>query len=222
MDHLPIFLNVDGKRTLIVGKGVSAARKADLLLRAGSDLTIVTPQLGEELSQLAETYSFKHQVTAVTAADLDGCMIVFGCDEDDSHNQNLRKLAHEAGIPVNVSDKTEDCDFIMPALVDRTPLLIAISSGGTSPLLVRMLKARFETTIPAAYGRLAEFAGSYRDRIKKLIPNLTRRRRFWEDLVSGPVAEHLFSNQLEEAESLMESQLLDAAEKGDSPPEGER
>ena len=221
MDHLPIFLNVDGKRTLIVGKGVSAARKADLLLRAGSDLTIVTPQLGEELSQLAETYSFKHQATAVTVADLDGCMIVFGCDEDDSLNQNLRKLAHEAGIPVNVSDKTEDCDFIMPALVDRTPLLIAISSGGTSPLLVRMLKARFETTIPAAYGKLAEFAGSYRDRIKKLIPNMTRRRRFWEAMVSGPVAEHLFSSQLEQAASLMESNLVDAAREGDQPPPGE-
>jgi uroporphyrin-III C-methyltransferase/precorrin-2 dehydrogenase/sirohydrochlorin ferrochelatase len=221
MDHLPIFLNVDGKRTLIVGKGVSAARKADLLLRAGSDLTIVTPQLGEELSQLAETYSFRHQATAVTAADLDGCMIVFGCDEDDSLNQNLRKLAHEAGIPVNVSDKTEDCDFIMPALVDRSPLLIAISSGGTSPLLVRMLKARFETTIPAAYGKLAEFAGSYRDRIKKLIPNMTRRRRFWEAMVSGPVAEHLFSSQLEQAASLMESNLVDAAREGDQPPPGE-
>lgn len=221
MDHLPIFLNVDGKRTLIVGKGVSAARKADLLLRAGSDLTIVTPELGEELSQLAETYSFKHQGTGVTAADLDGCMIVFGCDEDDSLNQELRKLAHEAGIPVNVSDKTEDCDFIMPALVDRTPLLIAISSGGTSPLLVRMLKARFETTIPAAYGKLAEFAGSYRDRIKKLIPNMTRRRRFWEAMVSGPVAEHLFSSQLEQAESLMESNLEEAAREGDQPPPGE-
>jgi uroporphyrin-III C-methyltransferase/precorrin-2 dehydrogenase/sirohydrochlorin ferrochelatase len=221
MDHLPIFLNVKGKRTLIVGKGVSAARKADLLLRAGSDLTIVTPELGEELSQLAETYSFKHQATGVTAADLDGCMIVFGCDEDDSLNQELRKLAHEAGIPVNVSDKTEDCDFIMPALVDRTPLLIAISSGGTSPLLVRMLKARFETTIPAAYGKLAEFAGSYRDRIKKLIPNMTRRRRFWEAMVSGPVAEHLFSNQIEQAESRMESNLEEAARKGDQPPPGE-
>nr|AFI78674.1 siroheme synthase [uncultured bacterium ws085G8] len=221
MDHLPIFLNVDGKRTLIVGNGVSAARKADLLLRAGSDLTIVTPELGEELSQLAETYSFKHQATGVNAADLDGCMIVFGCDEDDSLNQNLRKLAHEAGIPVNVSDKTEDCDFIMPALVDRTPLLIAISSGGTSPLLVRMLKARFETTIPAAYGKLAEFAGSYRDRIKKLIPNMTRRRRFWEAMVSGPVAEHLFSSQLEQAESLMESNLEEAAREGDQPPPGE-
>ena len=221
MDHLPIFLNVDGKRTLIVGNGVSAARKADLLLRAGSDLTIVTPELGEELSQLADTYSFKHQATGVTAGDLDGCMIVFGCDEDDSLNQHLRKLAHEAGIPVNVSDKTEDCDFIMPALVDRSPLLIAISSGGTSPLLVRMLKARFETTIPAAYGKLAEFAGGYRDRIKKLVPNMTRRRRFWEAMVSGPVAEHLFSSQLEQAESLMETHLEEAALEGDQPPPGE-
>jgi uroporphyrin-III C-methyltransferase/precorrin-2 dehydrogenase/sirohydrochlorin ferrochelatase len=84
-----------------------------------------------------------------------------------------------------------------------------------------MLKARFETTIPAAYGRLAEFAGSYRDKIKKLIPNLTRRRRFWEAMVSGPVAEHLFSNQTEQAELLMESQLEEAAVAGDKPPTGE-
>jgi len=221
MDHLPIFLDVNGKRTLIVGNGVSAARKADLLLRAGSDLTIVAPELGEELSQLAETYTFKHQVTELVAGDLNGCMVVFGCDGDDSVNQRLRKFAAAAGIMINVSDRTEECDFIMPAVVDRTPLLIAISSGGTSPLLVRMLKARFETTIPAAYGRLAEFAGSYRDRIKKLIPNLTRRRRFWEAMVSGPVAEHIFSSQLEQAESLMESQLQQAAVAGDQPPVGE-
>lgn len=221
MDHLPIFLNVNGKRTLIVGNGVSAARKADLLLRAGSDLTIVAPRLGEELSQLAETYSFKHQATGLTATDLDGCLAVFGCSDDDSINQTLRKFAAAAGVIVNVSDRTEECDFIMPAIVDRTPLLIAISSGGTSPLLVRMLKSRFETTIPSAYGRLAEFAGGYRDRIKKLIPNLTRRRRFWEAMVSGPVAEHIFSSQTEQAESLMESQLQQAALAGDQPPLGE-
>ncbi len=86
---------------------------------------------------------------------------------------------------------------------------------------MRMLKARFETTIPAAYGRLAEFAGSYRDRIKELIPNMTRRRRFWEAMVSGPVAEHLFSSQHEQAESLMESHLEEAALAGDQPPPGE-
>ncbi len=221
MDHLPIFLNVKGKRTLIVGNGVSAARKADLLLRAGSDLTVVAPDLGEELSNLAQTYTFRHQASGLLAQDLEGCLIVFGCSSNEAVNQRLRGLAASAGIMINVSDNTENCDFIMPAVVDRTPLLIAISSGGTSPLLVRMLKARFETTIPAAYGRLAEFAGSYRDRIKELIPNLTRRRRFWETMVSGPVAEHIFSSQLTQAESLMESQLQKAAVAADQPSLGE-
>ena len=221
MEHLPIFLDINGKRTVVVGGGVIAARKADLLLRAGSDVTIVAPELGDELELLKETYTFNHKAGKLTAEDLNGCVVAFGTAEDDRLNDELCELAATAGILVNVSDKTESCDFIMPAVVDRTPLLVAISSGGTSPLLVRMLKARFETTIPAAYGRLAEFAGSYRDRIKELIPNLTRRRRFWEAMVSGPVAEHLFSNQLEQAELLMGSQLKEAAIAGDKPPVGE-
>jgi len=221
MDHLPIFLNVNGKRTLVVGSGVVAARKADLLLRAGSDVTIVAPELGDELSQLAQDYSFNHQTGALCADDLDGCMVVFGCSHDDSVNQQLCKYAAAAGIMVNVADSKENCDFTMPAVVDRTPLLIAISTGGSSPLLTRMLKANFETTIPAAYGRLAEFAGSYRDKIKAMVPDLTRRRRFWESMISGPVAEHLFSSQVEEAGTLMENLLEEAAKDGDKPPPGE-
>ena len=221
MDHLPIFLNVKGKRTLVVGSGVVAARKADLLLRAGSDVMIVSPEMGDELSQLRASYKFKHKSSALSAEDLQGCLIVFGCSTDAAVNQQLCKFAADAGIMVNVADNTENCDFTMPAVVDRTPLLIAISTGGSSPLLTRMLKARFETTIPAAYGRLAEFAGSYRDRIKAMVPNLTRRRRFWESMVSGPVAEHLFSSQVEEAGLLMESLLNEAAKKGDQPPVGE-
>jgi uroporphyrin-III C-methyltransferase/precorrin-2 dehydrogenase/sirohydrochlorin ferrochelatase len=221
MDHLPVFLNVKGIRTLVVGNGTIAARKADLLLRAGCKLTVMAAELGEELSRLADTHSFELNTGDLSADDLSGCVVVFGCSQDDAINQKLYELATEAGILVNVSDKTEHCSFIMPAVVDRTPLLIAISSGGTSPLLVRTLKARFETTIPAAYGRLAEFAGSYRDKIKALIPNLTRRRRFWEAMISGPVAEHLFSSQLEQAETLMDKLLEEAAVAGDQPPGGE-
>jgi len=221
MEHLPVFLNVKDARALVVGSGTIAARKADLLLRAGCSLTVIAPVLGEELSRLAVTYSFVHKSGDISADDLTGCVVVFGCPQDDAINRKLYDLATAAGILVNVSDKTENCSFIMPAVVDRSPLLIAISSGGTSPLLTRMLKARFETTIPAAYGRLAEFAGSYRDRIKALIPNLTRRRRFWETMISGPVAEHLFSSQLEQAETLMDRLLEEAAVAGDQPPGGE-
>lgn len=221
MEHLPIFLNVKGRRTLVVGSGVTAARKADLLLRAGSDVTIVSPEIGEELSQLRASYEFTHKSSALAAEDLQGCLVVFACSSDDAVNQRLCKFAADAGIMVNVADNTENCDFTMPAVVDRTPLLIAISTGGSSPLLTRMLKARFETTIPAAYGRLAEFAGSYRDRIKAMVPDLTRRRRFWESMISGPVAEHLFSSQVEEADLLMENLLDEAAKEGDQPPDGE-
>jgi uroporphyrin-III C-methyltransferase/precorrin-2 dehydrogenase/sirohydrochlorin ferrochelatase len=221
MDHLPIFLDMNGKRTLIVGSGVVAARKADLLLRAGSAVTIVAPELGDELSQLEMNYDFDHKTGALCAEDLKDCMVVFGCSQDDAVNQQLCEYAAAAGIMVNVADSTKNCDFTMPAVVDRTPLLIAISTGGSSPLLSRMLKARFETTIPAAYGRLAEFAGSSRDKIKAMVPNLTRRRRFWEAMVSGPVAEHLFSSQVEEAETLMDRLLTEAAKEGDKPPSGE-
>lgn len=221
MDHLPIFLNLKNARALVVGNGTIAARKADLLLRAGCSLMVIAPELSEELVALTDNYSFEHKTGDLSADDLTGCVVVFGCCQDDAVNQKLYDLATEAGILVNVSDNTEKCSFIMPAVVDRTPLLIAISSGGTSPLLIRSLKAHFETTIPAAYGRLAEFAGSYRDRIKNLIPNLTRRRRFWENMISGPVAEHVFSSQEEQAKMLMDKLLDEAALEGDTPPGGE-
>jgi len=221
MDHLPIFLNLKNARALVVGNGTIAARKADLLLRAGCSLTVIAPELSEELVALTDKYSFEHKTGDLRADDLTGCVVVFGCCQDDAVNQKLYDLATEAGILVNVSDNTEKCSFIMPAVVDRTPLLIAISSGGTSPLLIRSLKAHFETTIPAAYGRLAEFAGSYRERIKNLIPNLTRRRRFWESMISGPVAEHVFSSQEEQAGMLMDKLLDEAALEGDQPPGGE-
>jgi uroporphyrin-III C-methyltransferase/precorrin-2 dehydrogenase/sirohydrochlorin ferrochelatase len=221
MDHLPIFLNVKGTRSLVVGGGFLAARKADLLLRAGCKLTVIAPALGEELIHLAETHNFDHKTGELTAQDLAGCKVVFGCSHDNAINQHLCELAAAARILVNVSDKPDSCDFIMPAVVDRSPLLVAIASSGTSPLLTRMLRARFETEIPAAYGRLAEFAGNYRDRIKKSIPNGTRRRRFWETMIAGPVAEHVFSGQLGQAESLMESLLMEGAEDGEKPPIGE-
>jgi uroporphyrin-III C-methyltransferase/precorrin-2 dehydrogenase/sirohydrochlorin ferrochelatase len=148
-------------------------------------------------------------------------VVVFGCSHDSSINQKLCELAADAGILVNVTDTPESCDFIMPAVVDRSPLLVAVASGGASPILTRMLKARFETEIPAAYGRLAEFAGTYRERLKQLVPNMTRRRRFWETVIDGPVAEHIFSGQLAEAGSLIEKLIEQAADEGDTRPVGE-
>ena len=221
MDHLPVFLNVKGQRALVVGNGTLAARRADLLLRAGSDLTVIAPEPNGDLAQLLREGKVRHKTGLLVADDLDDCVVAFGASSDDKINQALYHLAKAAGIPVNVSDTPALCDFVMPAIVDRSPLLIAISSGGTTPLLTRMLKARFETSIPAAYGRLAEFSGEYRDQVKESIPEMTRRRRFWETMIDGPIAEHLFSGQEAEATALMESLLEEAAKDGDMPPRGE-
>ncbi len=206
---------------MVVGDGTLAARKADLLLRAGCDLTVIAPAPNKDLARLLQEQQITHKTGDLGADDLDDCVIAFGASADTAVNQKLHSLAHAAGIPVNISDNPELCDFIMPALVDRSPLLVAIGSGGTSPLLTRMLKARFETTIPAAYGRVAEFAGKYRQRVKDSIPNMTRRRRFWETMIAGPIAEHLFSGQEGPATALMDSLLEEAAADGDRPPRGE-
>jgi len=221
VEHLPIFLNVKGQHALVVGNGTLAARKADLLLRAGCSLTVVAPEPNGDLADLLGKERVRHKTDRLLADDLADCVVAFGASSDDAINQELHDLAKAAGVPVNVSDNPALCDFVMPALVDRSPLLIAIGSGGTTPLLTRMLKARFETSIPASYGRLAEFAGEYRDQVKASVPDTTRRRRFWETMIDGPIAEHLFSGQEAEAKALMESLLGEAATDGDRPPRGE-
>ena len=221
MDHLPVFLDVKGRRALIVGGGKVAARRADLLIRAGCDFTVVAPTLKDCMARLVQEHRIEHKTGDLSADDLDGCVLAFGACSDSATNRKLHDLGTAAGIPVNVSDDPELCDFIMPAVVDRSPLLIAIASSGAAPLLTRMLKARFETTVPAAYGRLAEFAGKYRQRVKDSIPDMTRRRRFWETMIAGPIAEQLFSGQEELAAAQMDKLLEEAATDGDQRPHGE-
>ncbi len=221
MDHLPIFLNVRGRRALIVGGGTVAARKADLLLRAGCALTVVAPELNADMAELAETGAIEHDTGPATAAHLAGCAIAFAATDEAAVNRHVHDLAQAAGVPVNVADNPELCDFIMPAVVDRAPVLVAVSSGGAAPLLTRILKARLETMIPAAYGRLARFAGDYRKRAKEALPDPRLRLRFWETLIGGPVAEHLFSGQEDKAQSLTEELLKDYAGKSERGPVGE-
>ena len=221
MDHLPIFLNLKGRRALVLGGGLAAARKTELLLRAGCGVTVIAPELLEDFARLDGQKEFDHRQGPVKAEDLTGCTIAYGAAEDAAANERLHALATEAGVPVNVVDRPDLCDFIMPALVDRAPVLAAVSSGGAAPLLTRHLKARLESAIPAAYGRLARFAGAQRDSVYKAIPDAKKRLRFWEAFLTGPVAEYLFSGQDQAAQALLDEMLTKAAEDANSPPVGE-
>jgi len=222
MSHFPIVLKVEGRRALVVGGGRQAARKVELLLDAGAEVTVIAPRLEEDFSRLSKNPRLHHLDAALDAEALKGCVLAIGASEaDESLNERLYALATDREIPVNVVDCPELCSFIMPAVVNRAPLMIAISTGGQAPILSRILRARFETLLPAAYGRLTEFAGAQRARVKEALHDPTLRRRFWERVVLGPVAERIFAGEEAAAAQLMDDAIAEAARSGDVDSSGE-
>jgi len=204
MKHIPIFLDIKGKPVLVVGGGLIAARRTDFASRAGGDVVVVSPSLSSDFDNCCD---YRHEARAFEPSDLDGVHLVFVAGDDEAQNAEISRLAQERTIPVNVADRLELCSFIMPSIVDRSPVVVAASTGGESPILSRLLKAKLETMIPAAFGRLAEFAARWRDAAKTRIADPVRRRRFWEDLADGPIAEYMLTGQEAEATKLVEKTL---------------
>jgi len=221
MNHLPIFVNITKRPVLIVGGGTVAARKTETILKAGGRPVVVSPTLCPALELLAREGRVQYIARGFQAMDIEGCVLVIAATDDTHLNRRIYTAADSARIPVNVVDCPELCSFIMPAIIDRSPLLIAISSGGTAPVLVRHLKARLETLIPAGYGRLAEFAGSFRAQVKLRLRNAVTRRRFWENVFQGAVSERLFAGQEDKAHALMQQMLDDATGAEDKLVSGE-
>lgn len=187
MEFLPIFLNVRSQNCVVVGGGEVAYRKAVLLDRAGARLRVVAPKICEPLEKLVLAGAGEMHIRAFKESDLDGVFLVVAATDDETVNQQVSELAKNRGLPVNVVDKPELCSFIVPSIVDRSPVVIAISSGGTSPILTRQLKEKIEVLIPATYGRLAMLLGKFRGRVKSVVTDFTSRTRFWEKLLSGPM-----------------------------------
>ena len=150
MDFLPIFINIKGQKCLVVGGGKVATRKTMLLLQAGGRVTIIAPRLDSALENITSCAESFHP------DQLDGAALVIAATDDNTINQLVSQSAKSRYIPVNVVDHPGLCSFIMPAIVDRSPILIAISSSGKSPVLARLLRAHLETIIPQAYRRLAK------------------------------------------------------------------
>jgi len=207
MQFLPIFLNVRAQNCLVVGGGDVAYRKAVLLDRAGARLRIVAPEIDAELEALVIAGAGEMRLREFQDNDLDGVFLAVAATDDEAVNCAVSVSAKSRGLPVNVVDKPSLCSFIVPAIVDRSPVVIAISSGGASPILTRKLKEKLETMIPAAYGRLALLLGSYRGRAKSVISDFKRRTRFWEALLAGPFSEMVLAGREDEARRHIEQQL---------------
>jgi len=195
MNYLPMFMDIRDHLCLVVGGGELAARKASLLSRAGGRIRVVAPELCAALTREVEEGRISHQCKGFEPTDLDGCSLVISATDDRQINKTVASNAQAQRIPVNVVDDPELCTFIFPSIVDRSPVVIAISSSGTSPVLARLLRARLETLIPVAYGRLASLVQSFRDQVKQQFRTTTERRRFWEDVLQGPVAELVFAGR---------------------------
>ena len=218
MNYLPIFLRLTDRPCAVIGGGDVAARKVGLLLDAGARVTVTAPQLCETLAELVGNGRIAHRATEFSAAALDGATIVIAATDDRAVNAEVSRLAQASRIPVNVVDDPELCSFILPAIVDRSPVVIAVSTGGSTPVLARLLRARLETLIPAAYGELATLAQRFRDRVKNALPQ-PARRPFWERVLQGPIAELVFSGRLPQAERALAQAIDDTAHRGPQPGE---
>ncbi len=207
MNYLPVFMNVRDRPCLVVGGGDVASRKVQQVLAAGARVILVAPELCSELRELHEQDRIEYRRGEFDESMLDTCRLVIAATDDDAVNRLVSETAEMRRLPVNVVDNPGLCSFIMPSVVDRSPVVIAISTGGAAPVLARLLRARLETLIPPAYGRLAELMRSFRNRVRDTFPDMRRRRRFWEDILQGPVAEMLFAGQDKAALEALEQQL---------------
>jgi uroporphyrin-III C-methyltransferase/precorrin-2 dehydrogenase/sirohydrochlorin ferrochelatase len=213
MEHFPIFLKLTGRACAVIGGGEVASRKVELLLAAGARVTVTAPHLAAPLAELLRQGRIAHRAEAFSPAALHGATLVIAATGDRAVNAEVSQLAQAQSLPVNVVDDPALCSFIVPAIVDRSPVVVAVSTGGASPVLARLLRARLESLIPAAYGELAALSARFRDRVKNALPPAARRP-FWERVLQGPIAELVYSGRSDEAGRALARAIDDAGRHG--------
>lgn len=203
MDYFPVFFNLKGQECLVVGAGDIAARKIELLARAGAKITVIAREIGKVVAAMQISCALTIQQTSFADTDLRHFRLIISATDNIETNKLVAKAAIDQGVPVNVVDNPELSSFIFPAIVDRSPIIIAVSSGGAAPVLARLLRAKIESVIPPAYGRLASLAEKFRDKVKQHINIVPQRRIFWENVFQGNIAEQVFSGNEQNAEQLL-------------------
>lgn len=203
MDYLPIFLKLEDRLAVVVGGGDVAARKLELLRRAGARIRVVAPEASDAVAALAQSGRIAWRQGRFEPEDLDGADLVIAATDARDVNEAVAAAARVLHLPVNVVDAPDLCSFIMPAIIDRGRVVAAVSTGGASPVLARLVRARIELALPHGIERLAELAASWRDRVKAALPEGAPRRRFWERLFAPRSIERILDGEVPDLDRLL-------------------
>ena len=219
MKYFPFFMELSKQSVLLIGGGEVAERKLDLLLKANASVTIVSPEftsyieelfVNKNINPIKDYYNIKYLNSSSFA-------FVIAATNDESLNEQVAKDANDNKILVNVVDKPKICDFIFPSILERGPITVAVSTGGSSPVLARMLRTKLETMIPGAYGRLAKIVSENRIPVRKKLVNSKSNGIFWEQMLNGKFLELVLSGQDEEAIKFLNIEIdnFDEQKKGE-------
>ena len=203
MQALPIFFNINNRHCVVIGGGDVAMRKVSMLLKASAAITLYSPEICHELQALVDTQKIKYVNTHFEPSQLQGACMVIAATDDEAVNIAVSIAAKTQNIPVNVVDAPDLCTFTMGSIIDRSPVVIAISSEGNAPVLARYIRAKIETMLPATYGRIADIAGEFREAVKAKFGTTQARRIFWEGVLQGPFVERVLSGQEQTAREML-------------------
>jgi uroporphyrin-III C-methyltransferase/precorrin-2 dehydrogenase/sirohydrochlorin ferrochelatase len=210
MDYLPIFVDLHDRLVVVVGGGVVAHRKIEHLLKAHARVRVVSPQLCADLALYRDLGRIDYRPLLFSPSLIEGATLVVAATDDVDVNDAVAVAARERGVLVNVVDDGPRCTFIFPAIVDRSPLIVAVGTAGSSPTLARRVRTQIEALLPARLGRLAEFAARWRGNVRKAFPDLPSRLRFWDGFFNGPVANSVVAGSEQNADKAMQAALEQA------------
>nr|WP_306644462.1 siroheme synthase CysG [Acinetobacter baumannii] len=210
-------MKLQQQRCLIVGGGHIALRKVTLLAKAGAIIDVVAPAIEDQLLQLIKTTGGEPFIEAFAEKFLSTpYRLVIAATNDAEVNKTVFEQCEARNLLVNSVDDIPHCRFMVPAIIDRSPLIVSVASNGTSPVLSRQIRTQLETSIPHGMGKLAEFSGKWRNQVKEKISNPDERRIFWENLYASPLKEQVFNDNLDVADSMLEQALQEwKAPKGE-------
>ncbi|QDP00098.1 bifunctional precorrin-2 dehydrogenase/sirohydrochlorin ferrochelatase [Thalassotalea sp. PS06] len=207
MQYFPVFLDAEKLSVIVVGGGSVAARKIELVSKTPAKITIISPEINNTVATLIERHGINWQQSIYEAALLKDAHMVIAATSDEAVNAKISEDAGALNMLVNVVDSPELCTYITPAIIDRDPMLIALSSSGSAPILLQMLKTQIEQVLPAQYGKLADFCGLHRKEVQATIDDFATRKAFWQEVLTGTIAQMVMDDEADKAEQAFVERL---------------